>query len=50
MGEYERSGAAQSRGFVWALEDVFTWPNVGIALLAGVTGYVVVEYLRRKQQ
>jgi hypothetical protein len=49
MGEYERSGAAHSRGLVWALGDIFTARSVEIALLAGITGYLVVEYLRGKQ-
>lgn len=49
MGEYERSGLARSRGVVWALGEIFTFENVSIALIAGVTGYLVVEYLRGKQ-
>jgi hypothetical protein len=49
MGEYERSGPAESRGLAWALGDIFTARSVAIALFAGVAGYVVVEYLRRKQ-
>lgn len=47
MGEFERTGPAQSRGLVWALGDIFTSPNFGIALFAGITGYLVVEYLRK---
>jgi hypothetical protein len=49
MGEYGRSGAAQSHGLVWALGDIFTAQSAAIALFAGITGYLVVEYLRRKQ-
>ena len=48
MGEYERSGSAESRGLLWALDDIFTVPSLEIALFAGFTGYVVVEYLRRR--
>jgi hypothetical protein len=48
MGEYEGSGPAQSRGLVWALGDIFTAQSVAIALFAGVSGHIVVEYLRRK--
>ncbi|MGD0527457.1 MAG: hypothetical protein ABSE49_20110 [Polyangiaceae bacterium] len=48
MGEYERSGQAQSRGLLWALGDVFTAQSVTIALIAGVAGFVVVEYLRER--
>lgn len=46
MGEFERSGMAQSRGLLWALGDIFTARSVEIALLAGAMGYLVVEYLR----
>ena len=43
MGEFERSGAARDRGFAWAVADVFTAANFGIALVAALIGYVVVE-------
>jgi hypothetical protein len=46
MGEYERSGQAQSRGLLWALGDVFTAESGVIAFVAGVAGFLVVEYLR----
>jgi hypothetical protein len=49
MGEYAGSGLARSRGIIWAIGDIFTAQNVGIALFAGVTGHLVVEYLRRRQ-
>lgn len=49
MGEFERSGPARSRGFSWALGDIFTERNVEIAIGAAILGYVVVEYLRGKQ-
>ena len=48
MGEFERSGAARQRGMVWAVEDVFTAANFSIALTAGLIGYGLVEFLRRK--
>jgi hypothetical protein len=48
MGEYEGSGLASSRGLVWALHDIFTTPSIEIALGAGIVGYFVVEYLRRR--
>jgi hypothetical protein len=49
MGEFERSGLARSRGILWAIGDIFTAQSVSIAVFAGVTGYLVVEYLRKKQ-
>jgi hypothetical protein len=49
MGEFERSGAAQSHGLVWALGDIFTAQSVAIALCSGIVGYLVVEHLRARQ-
>ncbi len=48
MGEFERSGMGQKRGLVWAISDIFTASNLGIALIAAVIGYVVFEFLRAK--
>jgi hypothetical protein len=48
MGEYERSGMGRTRGFAWALSDIVTAPNLVIAIVAALIGYVVVEFLRKK--
>jgi hypothetical protein len=48
MGEFERSGSGLKRGLVWALEDVFTSANFAIAMLAGLIGYLLFEFLRNK--
>jgi hypothetical protein len=48
MGEFERSGVAQSRGLLWAIGDVVTAANLTIALIAAVIGYVLVEFLRKR--
>ena len=48
MGEFERSGMGQKRGLAWALGDIFTAANFGIAMIAGVIGYVVFEFLRKR--
>lgn len=48
MGEFERSGMGQKRGFAWAIEDVFTAANFGIACLAALVGYILFEFLRKK--
>lgn len=48
MGEFERSGLGRKRGVFWALTDVFTVPNFGIALIAGLLGYLIFEFLRKK--
>jgi hypothetical protein len=48
MGEFERSGMGQKRGLAWAIGDVFTAANFGIAMIAAVIGYVLFEFLRKK--
>jgi len=48
MGEFERSGQGQSRGLLWAVWNVVTVSNFVIALLAGVVGYVLFEFIRKK--
>lgn len=48
MGEFERSGLGQRKGLGWAIADIFTTENFAIALLAALTGYVIVEFLRAK--
>ena len=48
MGEFERSGAGQKRGVVWAIADVFTAANFEIATIAALIGYVLFEFLRKK--
>ncbi len=48
MGEYERTGIAQKRNVLWALEDVFTVSNFAIALVTSFIGYIVFEFLRKK--
>jgi hypothetical protein len=48
MGEFERSGGGQRRGFAWAIGDIFTTANFEIALVASLIGYGLFEFLRRK--
>jgi hypothetical protein len=48
MGEFERSGMGEKRGLAWAIADVFTSLNFGIALIAALVGYVLFEFLRKK--
>ena len=48
MGEFERSGMGEKRGLLWAMTDVFTSFNFGIALIAALVGYVLFEFLRKK--
>jgi hypothetical protein len=47
MGEFTRtSGAGKSLAF--AIKDVFTVTNFGIAIFSGLIGYVVFEFLRKR--
>jgi hypothetical protein len=48
MGEFTHSGEAHGHNFAWAVRDVVTPANLGIALIAGVVGYLLFEFLRRK--
>jgi hypothetical protein len=48
MGEFERSGAGRKRGLLWALSDIFTYGNLGIAIIAATISYIVVELLRKR--
>jgi hypothetical protein len=48
MGEFTHSGIARSRGLFWAIRDVVTPTNLGIALVAALIGYVLFEYLRER--
>jgi hypothetical protein len=48
MGEFERSGMGQKRGLAWALRDICTAANFEIAVVAGLIGYLLFEFLRKK--
>jgi hypothetical protein len=48
MGEFERSGPGARRGIAWAIADVFTAANFGIATIAALIGYALFEFLRKR--
>ena len=48
MGEYERSGNGLENGLLWAINDIVTPASLGIAVIAAMIGYVVVESLRKR--
>ena len=48
MGEFEHSGSGQTKGFAWALGDIFTTQNLAVGILAALVGYVVFEFIRKK--
>ena len=47
MGEFNRTNAP-GKSLLFALRDVFTIANFVIAIISGLIGYVVVEYLRKR--
>ena len=47
-GEFERSGMGQTRGLAWAIGDVLTAANFEIAMIAGLIGYILFEFLRKR--
>ena len=48
MGEFERSNGEHGKTLTFALHDILTFPNFGIALISASIGYMVFEYLRRR--
>ncbi len=48
MGEYTNSGMGKSHGIIWAIQDIFTPTNFIIAIVSGLVGQVVFEFLRKK--
>jgi hypothetical protein len=48
MGEFNGTGVANHRTLLWALNDIFTWKNMFIAIAAALVGHGVFEFLRRK--
>jgi len=47
MGEFER-GNGQGKTLAFAVRDVFTTTNFAVAVISGMIGYVVFEYLRKR--
>jgi hypothetical protein len=47
MGEFTRTNAP-GKTLLFALKDIFTLMNFGIAVISGLIGYVVFEYLRTR--
>jgi hypothetical protein len=48
MREFEHSGMGRQHGLTWALGDVFTAANFGIAAVAGLVGSILVEAVRSR--
>jgi hypothetical protein len=47
MGEFTRTNG-QGKSLVFAIKDIFTVTNFVIAIISGLIGYVIFEYLRKK--
>ena len=47
MGEFTRANR-DGKTFLFAIKDIFTSTNFDVAVVSGLIGYVVVEYLRKK--
>jgi Na+/melibiose symporter-like transporter len=47
MGEFTHSNG-QGKSLIFGIQDVFTITNFVIAVISGLIGYVVVEYLRKR--
>jgi len=47
MSEFTRANR-DGKTFLFAIKDIFTSTNFEVAVVSGLIGYVVVEYLRKK--
>ena len=47
MGEFERSGLGEKRGLAWAMTDVFTPFNFGVALIAALVAMSCLNFFER---
>ncbi len=47
MGEFTRANG-RGKSLMFAIQDIFTVTNFGIAIFSGLIGYVVFEYLRKQ--
>jgi uncharacterized protein with PQ loop repeat len=49
MGEYSHSGLGQTKGLLWAMEDMFTLTNFAIAIVLALIGYLIFDYLLKRR-
>lgn len=47
MGEFTRTNQP-GKSLAFAIQDIFTTTNFVIAIISGLIGYVVVEFLRKR--
>lgn len=47
MGEFSHMNG-RGKSLAFAIKDIFTEANFTIAIISGLIGYIVVEYLRKQ--
>jgi len=48
MGEFTHSGIGQNKSIFWAVQDIFTIANFGIAIFLAPIAHLVFEFLRKR--
>jgi hypothetical protein len=48
MGEFTHANNPDGKTLLWALNDIFTTTNFLIAIISGLIGNIVFEFLRKK--
>ena len=49
MGEFTNSGLGNSKGLIWAVQDIFTLTNFTLAIVSSLFGYLVFDFLRNRK-
>jgi hypothetical protein len=47
MGEFTHANG-HGKSWAFAVQDIFTATNFGIAVISGLLGYLIFEYLRKQ--
>jgi hypothetical protein len=47
MGEFTHANG-HGKSLAFAIQDIFTVTNFGIAVISGLLGYLIFEYLRKR--
>jgi hypothetical protein len=48
MGEYDKTGNGQNHSLAWVIGDIIAKENFAISIIAGLIGYLVFKFLRKK--
>jgi hypothetical protein len=49
MGEYTRTGLGYTKGLLWAIDDVCTLANFTIAIVLGLLGFLLFDYVLKRR-